>query len=80
MRLTVLADEAGEVIGVMCHPRDRPSRLEEDPEGVRVVPGERQVAVTIDPPDELQGREPNAEYFEVLRRGHVVREGSLVRR
>jgi hypothetical protein len=81
MLLTVLADEeTGEVIGVMGHPRNRASRLEEDPEGVRVVPGEGQVAVTIDPPEELQGREPNAEYFDALRRHHVVRDGSLVKR
>jgi hypothetical protein len=48
MRLTVLADEAGEVIGAMGHPWGEPRRPEVDPEGIRVVPAPGQVAVTVD--------------------------------
>jgi hypothetical protein len=79
MRLTVLADEAGEVIGAMGHPWGEPRRPEVDPEGIRVVPAPGQVAVTVDAPDELAGRELDAEYFETLR-GYVVRDGGLVKR
>jgi hypothetical protein len=79
MQLTVLADETGEVIGAMVHPGNQPSRPEQDPQGIRVVPAEGQVAVTVDAPEELVGREPNAEYFEALR-GYVVADGSLVKR
>lgn len=79
MQLTVLADEAGEVIGAMCHPGNRPSRPEEDAEGTRVVPADGQIAVTVDAPEELEGREPNAEYLDALR-SYVVRDGSLAKK
>lgn len=79
MQLTVVADENGDVIAAMLQPGSRPSRLEEDAQGMRVVPSEGQVAVTVDPPEELVGREPNAEYLEALR-AYVVQDGSLVKR
>ena len=77
MRITVLADESGTVIGVAQHPQGE-SR-DSHPQGIRIVPRNGQVAVTIDAPEELAGRQLGAGYFQILRR-YIVRGGSLVKR
>jgi hypothetical protein len=77
-RLTVLASEAGEVLGAMVHRAGKESQLK-DPQGIQMVPMKGQVTVTVNEPQELIGREPNAEYLEALR-GYTLRKNSLVKR
>jgi hypothetical protein len=78
MKVTVLADESGELIGAMF-PFDGEPRSVEDPQGARIVAREGQVAVTVDVPEELAHRAPGPEQFGALRQ-YVIRNGTLVKR
>ena len=78
MRITVVADETGTVIAAVQHPQG--DSRDDHPQGIRVIPQNGQVAVTVDAPEELHGREfGRPEYLEALRQ-YTVRNGYLVRR
>jgi len=78
MRITVVTDETGRVIAAVQHPQGE-SR-DDHPQGIRVVPQNGQVAVTVDAPEELHGREfGHPGYLDALRR-YTVRDGYLVKR
>lgn len=81
MKLAVLADLDGEVIGAAVYSDPDPStEPSESQGGSRFVPMEGQTVTTIDPPEELVGRKPGPEYLGVLRSDYVVRDGSLAKR
>lgn len=78
MQITVLADDTGQVIGMMVHPPEGPVRPG-NPDGVKVVPTGAQQVVTLDAPDELANSEGGIECFEALRRAYRVTDGQLTR-
>ena len=78
MKLTVVADESGEVVAAVVHAFDPPSP--ENPEAPRVKPTPAQTVVTVDAPEELASRRPDPELMDVLRRDYAVKDGSLLRK
>lgn len=78
MKITVVANESGEVIAAVVHPAGPMSH--DDRHGARVKPSPRQSVVTVDAPDELAHRAPDAEYLEILRQRYTIRDGSLTKR
>lgn len=78
MKITVVANESGEVVAAVVHPHASPSQ--DDRHGIRVKPTEKQTVVTVDAPEELAHRAPDAEYLDILRQQYTIREGSLTKR
>lgn len=78
MKITVVANESGEVIAAVVHVRGEMSSP--DREGARVRPSDKQSVVTVEAPQELADRIPDAAYFDVLRQQYIVRDGSLERK
>jgi hypothetical protein len=78
MKMTVVADESGEVVAAVVHAFDPPSSP--DSEAPRVKPTPAQTVVTVDAPDELANRRPDPELMDVLRRDYSVKDGYLVRK
>lgn len=78
MKITVVADESGDVIAAVVHIRAPMS--EDDRRGPRVKPTEKQSVVTVDAPEELAHRTPDAEYLDILRQQYTIRDGSLKKR
>ena len=77
MKMIVVADESGALIGGMLLGRSRVG-VATDPQGAKIRPQQGQVLVTVDVPDELLDRIPNAKYLETLRQ-YIVKNGSLVK-
>jgi hypothetical protein len=78
LKITVVANESGEVIAAVVHERGETSSPEY--EGPRVKPSDNQSVVTVEAPQELADRTPDASYLDVLRQQYVVRNGSLERK
>jgi hypothetical protein len=77
MKMTVLADESGEVVAAVVHAYEPPS---ESPEAPRVKPTPAQTLITVDAPEELANRRPDPELMDLLRRDYSVKDGYLVRK
>jgi hypothetical protein len=78
MKMTVVADESGEVIAAVVHSLE--PAASEDREAPRVKPTPAQTVITVDAPDELANRRPDPELMDVLRRDYSVKDGYLVRK
>ncbi len=78
MKITVVANESGEVIAAVVHSGAPMS--EDDRGGPRVKPSEKQSVVTVDAPEELAHRAPDAEYLDILRQQYTISYGSLKKR
>ena len=78
MKMTVVADESGEVIAAVVHAFEPASS--ENPEAPRVKPTPAQTVITVDAPDELANRRPDPELMDALRRDYSVKDGYLVRK
>jgi hypothetical protein len=78
LKITVVANESGEVVAAIVHERGETSSPEY--EEVRVKPSENRSVVTVEAPQELADRVPDAAYLDVLYQHYVVRNGSLERR
>jgi hypothetical protein len=78
MKMTVVADESGEVVAAVVHAFDPSSKP--NPEAPRVKPTPTQTVVTVDAPEELANRRPDPELMDVLRRDYTVRDGGLHRK
>lgn len=78
MKITVVANESGDVIAAVVHIR---APMSEDDRGEpRVKPSEKQSVVTVDAPDELAHRAADGEYLEILRQQYTISDGSLEKR
>jgi hypothetical protein len=77
MKITVVADKSGEVIAALVHTGPP---MSEDDRVPRVKPTEEQTVVTVDAPEELAQRVPNAEYLDILRERYTIRDGYLQKR
>jgi predicted NUDIX family NTP pyrophosphohydrolase len=78
MKITVVANESGDVIAAVVHPGGPMSHDSRD--GARIKPSDKQSSVTVEAPDELAHRTPDSEYLEILRQQYTIREGSLTKR
>lgn len=75
MKITVVANESGDVIAAVVHIRAPMS--DDDRGGPRVKPTEKQSVVTVDAPEELAHRAADAEYLDILRQQYTISGGSL---
>jgi hypothetical protein len=78
MKITVIANESGDVIAAVVHSRTPMSR--DDRGGPRVKPSGKQSVVTVEAPEELAHRVPDAEYLDILQQQYAIRDGSLEKR
>jgi hypothetical protein len=77
MKITVVADNSGEVIAALVHTGPP---MSEDDRAARVKPTDEQTVVTVDAPEELAHRVPDAEYLDILRERYTIRDGYLQKR
>ena len=78
MKITVVANESGDIIAAVVHAFEPPSA--DDPDAIRVKPSPTQSAVTVDAPPEVANRRPDAEFLGILRRNYTIKDGSLTRK
>jgi hypothetical protein len=74
MKITVVANKSGEVIAAVVHTGPP---MSEDDRTPRVKPTEEQEVVTVDAPEELTHRVPDAEYLDILRARYTIKDGYL---
>jgi len=72
-KITVVANESGEIIAAVVHSDPSDAGLH----GASVKPRPGQSAITVDAPEELAHRVPDAEYLKTLRHGYAIRDGAL---